>query len=168
MQFILIDRITDLQPGKSVTAVKALTLAEEYLKDHFPRFPVMPGVLMLEAMFQASAWLVYYSEDFAKPYLTLKEARNIKYNDFVKPGELLTLQAEIVKHDDQTTSLKAQGFLGESLAVSGRLVLQRSLLVERFPDRPTTDGYMRQRLRQIFRLLYPSYVEGAVAPAAGE
>ena len=53
MRFTLIDRITELKPGVSITAVKGLTLAEEYLQDHFPRFPVMPGVLMLEAMFQA-------------------------------------------------------------------------------------------------------------------
>ena len=50
MRFNLIDRITELNEGQSITAVKGLSLAEEYLKDHFPRFPVMPGVLMLEAM----------------------------------------------------------------------------------------------------------------------
>ena len=54
--FLLIDRIIDFQPGAKITAVKSLTMAEEYLADHFPNFPVMPGVLMLEAMTQAAAW----------------------------------------------------------------------------------------------------------------
>ncbi|MFM7737804.1 MAG: beta-hydroxyacyl-ACP dehydratase, partial [Planctomycetota bacterium] len=56
MRFAQIDRIVSLIPGDSVRAVKGLALSEEYLQDHFPRFPVMPGVLMLEAIFQASAY----------------------------------------------------------------------------------------------------------------
>ena len=54
MRFVLIDRITEINPGQSLTAVKNLSLAEEYLADHFPGFPVMPGVLMLEALTQAA------------------------------------------------------------------------------------------------------------------
>ena len=50
MRFVLIDRIQEIVPGQSLTAVKNLSLAEEYLADHFPGFPVMPGVLMLEGM----------------------------------------------------------------------------------------------------------------------
>ena len=58
MRFTLLDRITELEPGVKITAVKNLTMAEEYLADHFPQFPVMPGVLMLQAMTEAGAWLV--------------------------------------------------------------------------------------------------------------
>jgi 3-hydroxyacyl-[acyl-carrier-protein] dehydratase len=66
MRFTLLDRITDLEVGKRITASKSLSLAEEYLADHFPSAPVMPGVMMLEALVQASAWLVRVSEDFAR------------------------------------------------------------------------------------------------------
>ena len=65
MRFTLIDQITLLEPDKKIEAVKNVTLSEEYLQDHFPRFPVLPGVLMLEALTQASAWLIRVSEDFA-------------------------------------------------------------------------------------------------------
>ena len=65
MRFVLIDRILELTPGESLVGVKNLTLAEEYLADHFPGFPVMPGVLMLEALTQAGAWLIRETEDFA-------------------------------------------------------------------------------------------------------
>ncbi|MGC8553857.1 MAG: 3-hydroxyacyl-ACP dehydratase FabZ family protein, partial [Phycisphaerae bacterium] len=57
MQFTLVDRLLELDPGKSIVMTKQVSMAEEYLADHFPRFPVLPGVLMLEAAIQASAWL---------------------------------------------------------------------------------------------------------------
>lgn len=163
MYFTLVDRILDLQPGRSIKAVKVLSLGEEYLQEHFPRFPVMPGVLMLEAMFQASAWLIYETENYASPFLTLKEARNVKYNDFVQPGQVLTLQSEIQKHDERTTTLKAQGMLGEQVAVSARLVLERGSLAAASPAHGPLEPYMRRRLREIFQLIGPL----ASPPAAG-
>ncbi|HWC90817.1 MAG TPA: beta-hydroxyacyl-ACP dehydratase, partial [Pirellulales bacterium] len=77
----------DLQPGVRITTIKSLSLAEEYLADHFPRFPVMPGVLMLESLTQTGAWLVRASEDFAHSMVLLKEARNVKFANFVVPGQ---------------------------------------------------------------------------------
>ncbi|MGD9644825.1 MAG: beta-hydroxyacyl-ACP dehydratase, partial [Pirellulales bacterium] len=75
MRFTLIDRIVECEPWQKIAARKNLTLAEEYLADHFPGFPVMPGVLMLEAMTQAGAWLVRASEDFRHSMVVLREAR---------------------------------------------------------------------------------------------
>jgi hypothetical protein len=63
-----------------------VSLAEEYLADHFPTFPVLPGVMMLEAITQAAAWLLHRRSDFAKSMAVLKEARNVKYGTFVAPG----------------------------------------------------------------------------------
>ena len=57
MRFCLVDRILEVQPGKVIHAVKNLTLGEEYLADHFPTFPVMPGVLMLQTLIDAGTWL---------------------------------------------------------------------------------------------------------------
>ena len=58
MRFTLIDRILTLEPGRSITAIKNVSLAEEYLADHFPGFPVLPGVLMIAAMVPAVSWLL--------------------------------------------------------------------------------------------------------------
>jgi len=82
MRFRLLDRITQLEPGRHIEAVKHLTVADRYLEDHFPRFPIMPGVLMLETMFQAGLWLVRKTEDFAHSMVVLKEARNVKFSGF--------------------------------------------------------------------------------------
>src|ERR1700723_2254457 len=99
MRFVLIDRITELKRGESLVALKNLSLAEEYLADHFPGFPVMPGVLMLEALTQAGAWLIRESEDFAHSIILLKQARTIKYGSFVEPGRQLELRVELTSND---------------------------------------------------------------------
>lgn len=154
MRFSQIDRITELHAGQSVTAIKVLTLAEEYLADHFPRFPVMPGVLMLEAMYQASAWLVRYSEDFAHAAVLLRETRNAKFSNFVLPGQVLVVQAHIVKQDETTTSIKAEASVADKTAVTARLVLERYNLSDRFPSRAATDALAIRTLRRQFELLY--------------
>jgi 3-hydroxyacyl-[acyl-carrier-protein] dehydratase len=154
MRFTLIDRITEFQLGVSITAVKALSLAEEYLQDHFPRFPVMPGVLMLEAMFQTATWLVYLTEDFRHSTVILKEARNVKYAGFVRPGETLNIRAEIVKEDENLTSFKAQGWVGQTLAVTGGLVLERLNIGDKEPHLRAWDSLARAEMRQRFALLY--------------
>lgn len=155
MRFSLLDQITELEPGVRISAVKRLNADADYLKDHFPRFPVMPGVLMLEAMYQASAWLVRQSEGFQHSMVVLKEARNIKYAGFVTPGKELRVSAEIIKQDQTLTTLKAQGTIDGTIAVHGRLVLERFNLAERYSHREHTDPYLRRELRETLRGLLP-------------
>ena len=154
MRFSLIDRITKLRPGVSLTAVKSLSVSEEYLRDHFPRFPVMPGVLMLEAMYEASAWLIRHSEDYRHAVILLKEVRNVKYADFVEPGETLVVTSTIVKQDETLTTVKSQGLVGKAVAVSGTLILERIHVADMFPQRAAWDAYARKKYRQDFALLY--------------
>ena len=154
MRFTLIDRITELQPGTKITAIKSLSASEEYLRDHFPRFPVMPGVLMLEAMYEASAWLIRSSENYQHAVILLKEARNVKYADFVEPGETLVVTSTIVKQDPSLTTVKAQGTVGQVLAVSGTLILHRFHVADVHPKRAAWDAYARKKYREQFASLY--------------
>ncbi len=154
MRFTLIDRIVDLQPGASITALKTLTMSEEYLADHFPNFPVMPGVLMLEAMTQAAAWLVRVSEDFAHSLVTLKQAGNVKYNQFVEPGQTLTVAAEVLSQSDEETKFKTYGSVNGRVIVSARLVLGRRNLADSNPDKACIDEAIIRDLRKKFRVLY--------------
>ncbi len=85
MRFNLVDRILEVQPGKVIRAVKYLTLGEEYLADHFPTFPVMPGVLMLQTLVEAGAWLWRITDDFQHSVIVLREAKNVKYGTFIMP-----------------------------------------------------------------------------------
>lgn len=164
MRFKLLDRITDLKPGASITAVKGLVLAEDYLADHFPLFPVMPGVFMLEAMTQASAWLIRASEDFRHSIVVLREARNLKYADFVAPGQTLTVTAEITSQDERQTKLKVHGTVDGRLNVSARLTMSRYNLAEGNPARASADAHVIRQMRLQFGVLFRP-LETAAAPS---
>jgi 3-hydroxyacyl-[acyl-carrier-protein] dehydratase len=129
-------------------------MAEEYLADHFPGFPVMPGVLMLEAMTQTGAWLVRASEDFAHSMVVLKEARAVKYGQFVEPGQTLRVVVEMADQTERETKLKARGTVEDRPTVGARLVLERYNLVDEHPDRATTDKAIKKQMRALFALLW--------------
>ena len=154
MRFILLDQILSLESGKSIKAIKNLTMAEEYLGDHFPGFPVMPGVLMLEAMTEAGAWLIRESEDFAHSMVVLDEAKNIKYGQFLQPGQTMTVEVDLIDQTDEITRFKAKGSVNGKTSVSGRLALRRFNLSDRFPSRVETDRELIEQLRFQFKLLY--------------
>lgn len=162
MRFCLLDRILTLEPGKSITAERTLTGQEEYLCDHFPLFPVMPGVLMLEAMSQAAMWLVHATDDFQHSVVTLREARNVKYSDFVVPGKTLVVSAEISKREGRLVSLKAQGTVNGEVAVSARLSVEIYNLADAYPTRAGSDLRAQAKLREYFQKL-----EGPLALARG-
>jgi len=153
MRFVLIDRILDVQTGRSLHAVKNLTLAEEYLADHFPGFPVMPGVLMLEALTQAGAWLIRDMEDFAHSIIVLKQAKTIKYGSFVEPGRQLELKVDLVSDDGTTAAFKGVGVIDGQEMVKGRFVLTRYNLREKNPHLHNTDAQIVAGLRDLYTTL---------------
>jgi 3-hydroxyacyl-[acyl-carrier-protein] dehydratase len=150
----MIDRIVELHPGDRITAEKHLRPEEDYLQDHFPQFPVMPGVLMLEAMFQTGMWLVRRTDDFTRAVVVLKEVRNIKFADFVEPGEVLVLTASMLKQDDRIVTLKTSGHVNDSITVTGRLVLERFNQAETTPNYEPVDARARMLMQQEFNRLY--------------
>src|SRR2546421_11587375 len=109
MRFNLVDRIVEVVPGRQIRIVKNLTLGEEYLADHFPTFPVMPGVLMLQTLVEAGAWLLRVTEDFRHSVIVLREARNVKYGSFVEPGRRMTVAVELVETGERLATLKGKG-----------------------------------------------------------
>ncbi len=142
MRFLLLDRICSFEAGKQLTAVKNVSLAEEYLADHFPEFPILPGVFMLEAATQAGAWLVRMSEDYKHSVVVLQEARAVKYADFVTPGNTLTVNVQQTAEDDRHVKMKFRGEVDGKLSVSGRLVLERYNLANENPAQAELDARM--------------------------
>ena len=111
MRFHLIDRIDRWEPGKTLVAAKYLALGEEYLADHFPQFPIMPGVLMLQACVEAASWLWRASTDFAHPVVVLRELKSAKYGTFMLPGRRMDVTVEMTKADasSDTATFKGKG-----------------------------------------------------------
>lgn len=133
MKFELLDKIESLSETRLV-AVKQVSLAEEYLADHFPTFPVLPGVMMIEAMTQAAGWLLHRRSGFAASMAVLKEARNVKYGQFVAPGHALRVEVELSRTTDAGAIFKATGSVDGQPAVSARLELAYFRLADRDPS----------------------------------
>ena len=153
MKFILVDRIESIEPGKRIVTVKALTLAEEYLADHFPAFPVMPGVLMLEALVQSAAWLVRVEQDFANSVIVLASARNVRYANFVQPGRKLRCELEAVSIDSDSAKFKGVGLVDGNQAVSARLELKCFNLADRAGYLAESDASIIKDMKKQFELV---------------
>jgi 3-hydroxyacyl-[acyl-carrier-protein] dehydratase len=133
VKFNLIDKVEHLSDER-IVAVKYVSLAEEYLADHFPTFPVLPGVMMLEAVTQAAAWLMHHRTRFGRSIAVLKEARNVKYGSFVAPGNFLRVEVDFVKDTDAGASFKAAGTVNDATALAARIELAYFNLAEKQPE----------------------------------
>ena len=150
MRFTLVDRIVELDKGQSITTVKNLSLAEEYLQDHFPGFAVMPGVLMVEALVQSGAWLMRATEDFKYSTLLLKEAKAVKFNSFVTPGKQLEVNLKTHKWGDDECTFKASGTIDGESAVSARITLSQLNLRDRNESQAKIDEYLTGKMKELY------------------
>lgn len=153
MRFSQLDRIIQLSDGQSLTAVKCLSLSEAYLQDHFPRCPMMPGVIMLEAMFQASMWLLRVTDQFRHPMVALRAVRNIRFRELVEPGDPLTIETKLTKLEGNRAEFVASGSVVNKPAVGGRLTLERYFIHERLNPSIVSDSFMLAEFKRKFRLL---------------
>ena len=160
MKFNLIDHVEHASAERFV-GVKYVSLAEEYLADHFPTFPVLPGVMMLEALTQAAAWILHLRRNFARSMAVLKEARNVRYGSFVAPGNSLRVEVDLLKEEDGQASFKATGLVGDAQAVAARLTVSYFNLADRQPDLADIDRRLIEHHRARWALIAPSRQEGA-------
>ena len=154
MKFNLIDKIEQLSDDR-IVAVKYVSLAEEYLADHFPTFPVLPGVMMLEALVQGAAWVLHQRNKFAKSFAVLKEARNVKYGQFVAPGNSLRVEVEYSKPTDTGAVFKAAGFVNNAQALSARLELSYFNLADKQPELAPLDEKLIEHNKVRWAVLNP-------------
>jgi 3-hydroxyacyl-[acyl-carrier-protein] dehydratase len=152
VKFNLIDKIESLSDGR-IVAVKHVSLAEEYLQDHFPTFPVLPGVMMLEALTQAAGWLLHHRTRFGKSMAVLKEARNVKYGTFVAPGAFLKVDVEFNKLTDAGASFKATGYNGPDVAVAARIEVAYFNLGDKQPALAELDARLAEHNRTRWAIL---------------
>lgn len=153
MKFGFVDNIVELTRGERIVAVKAVSLAEEYLADHFPTFPVLPGVLMLEALVESAAWLVRDAQDFAPSLVLLHNARNVTYKSFVKPGNLLRMEVTCRRLAQGESDFEGIGYCNQTEVVKARFGLRHFSLQDREPTLAHLDRRMTDDARARFAFL---------------
>jgi 3-hydroxyacyl-[acyl-carrier-protein] dehydratase len=138
MYFSVIDRIIAWEPGGWIRAEKHLHEDESFLPDHFPGTPVLPGVLILEAMAQAGDWLIQSGRREPPGRFCLRALRAVKFVHFVQPGETLVISAKLVEENAYQAELACQAAVDDRMVASARMTLasrDTSTL-----DRCDTDG----------------------------
>jgi 3-hydroxyacyl-[acyl-carrier-protein] dehydratase len=165
MKFNLLDKVESVSETRLV-GVKYVSLAEEYLADHFPTFPVLPGVMMLEALTQAAAWVLHRRSNFARSFAVLKEARNVKYGNFVAPGNHLRVEVELLKETDAGATFKATGSVnGGSTAVAARIEIAYFNLADKQPALADLDARLIEHNRKRWSLIAPSETPAPISLA---
>jgi 3-hydroxyacyl-[acyl-carrier-protein] dehydratase len=123
LRYELIDRVLD-RHADSLTGIKAVTASEEYLGDHFPGFPVLPGVMMLEAMVQAGRLFVAGEDETPSGPLVVTCVRNVRYGNMVRPGQALEVCVSLRKRDGVGYEFQGEGKVDGQVAVQGRFRLE--------------------------------------------
>ena len=120
--FLLIDRIIEFEPTKRLVAIKNVTINEPFFQGHFPGYPIMPGVLVVEAMAQAGCVYFYYSKNLQGKsliyYLAKTEAR---FHHPVIPGDQLTIEVSTVKLLPKAGFVKCKALVGEKLMAEAEI-----------------------------------------------
>ncbi len=154
MRFILIDKVVSLESGKRIKAVKSVSLAEEYLADHFPAFPVLPGVLLLEGLIESASWLVRDAENFAHSMILLEQARNVKYKSFLAPGAQIEYTVEANTIEENVSSFTGFGLSGGERIVEARFGLRHFNLASQNPAMAAVDAAVVENMKKRWKLLW--------------
>ena len=153
MRFILIDKVISLQVGKKINATKSVSLAEEYLSDHFPTFPVLPGVLLLEGLIESASWLVRQTENFAHSMILLEEAKNVKYKSFLAPGATIEYIVEAKTIEENVSSFTGFGESKGRRIVEARFGLRHFNLAEENSAMAALDSIIIENMKKRWTLL---------------
>jgi 3-hydroxyacyl-[acyl-carrier-protein] dehydratase/UDP-3-O-[3-hydroxymyristoyl] N-acetylglucosamine deacetylase/3-hydroxyacyl-[acyl-carrier-protein] dehydratase len=121
--FLLVDRVKELQPGRSIVALKNVSINEPFFQGHFPHRKIMPGVLIVEAIAQAGGILLFHSiPDPEHKFVVLSKIINAKFRRPVVPGDQLMLEAEILKLKSRFCHLKGRATVEGEVAAEGELI----------------------------------------------
>jgi 3-hydroxyacyl-[acyl-carrier-protein] dehydratase len=116
--FLLVDRAEDYQPHKSIVGIKCVTLNEPFFIGHFPGNPVMPGVLIVEAIAQSGAVMMSKSlnANVEGKTIMFTSLDNCKFRTPVRPGDVLRMPVEVLRHRGDVFKFRGEAFVGDKLA----------------------------------------------------
>lgn len=120
---LLVDRIDELKPGEKVVGIKNVTINEEFFQGHYPGHPIMPGVLIIEAMAQVSGFLMKSTienpEDKLPYFAGIDRA---KFRQPVKPGDQLKIEGEVIRLRNRVAKIAAKAYVEDKLAAEAELL----------------------------------------------
>ena len=116
--FLLVDRCENYQPHKQIVGYKCVTMNEEFFQGHFPNNPVMPGVLIVEALAQSGAVLMSKSlnADVTGRTIFFTSLENARFRAPVRPGAVLRMEVEVLRHRGDLYKFRGRAFVGDKLA----------------------------------------------------
>lgn len=120
--FLLIDKVLEIQDDKKIIAIKNVTFNESFFQGHFPNKPIMPGVLILEALAQTGAYAMLSSESARGKIALFVGADNVRFRRSVVPGDVLTLEGEIIKNRASFGKAKCVAKVGEEIACEAEIL----------------------------------------------
>ncbi len=121
--FVMIDRIIELIQGEEVTAIKNVAANEPYFQGHFPDRPIMPGVLILESMAQAGAFLILHNlDDPIKKGMLFSAVEKSKFRKPVVPGDQLILKLKLIKFRLGTAKIMGEAYVKDKLVAEATLM----------------------------------------------
>jgi 3-hydroxyacyl-[acyl-carrier-protein] dehydratase/UDP-3-O-[3-hydroxymyristoyl] N-acetylglucosamine deacetylase/3-hydroxyacyl-[acyl-carrier-protein] dehydratase len=118
--FLLIDRVIDLVPEKNIVALKNVTCNEQFFQGHFPEWKIMPGVLIIEAIAQAGAILLFHSiPNPESKFVVLSKVEKAKFKKMVTPGDQLRIEVEWIRLKGRICQMKGKGLVDGEVAAEG-------------------------------------------------
>ncbi|MDX1487898.1 MAG: 3-hydroxyacyl-ACP dehydratase FabZ [Acidiferrobacterales bacterium] len=123
--FLLVDRILEYKKGESLTAIKNVTINEPFFQGHFPHYPVMPGVLVVEALAQACGILAFKSMDVSPDdggTIYLVGVDKARFRHPVEPGDQLRLNVTVARQMKGIWKFNATAYVGDELCVSAEIM----------------------------------------------
>lgn len=119
--FLLVDRIDELEPGKRAVGVKCVTYHEDFFRGHYPQEPIMPGVLIVEALAQVGAVAILSAPEYKGKTPVFGGINKAKFREKVVPGDCLRLEVEMVKVKGPVGIGKAVAYKGDKVATEAEL-----------------------------------------------
>ncbi len=119
--FLLVDKIIDLEPGKKAVGIKNVTINEPFFQGHFPGRPIMPGVLICEALAQVGAVVILGDPANKGKLAVFTGINNFKFRHQVVPGETLRLEAELTKMRGMMGKAEVCAYVDDEVAAKGEI-----------------------------------------------
>ena len=148
--FLLVDRIIDFHPNVSITGIKNVTINEPFFQGHFPGQPIMPGVLIIEALAQSGGVLMLNGlENPGNKLVYFMSINNVKFRRPVVPGDQLVLDVKMVSRRSKFIQIRGEAFVDGNMVAEGDF---SAAIVDREPSQPKpenhTDSYQLSTTNQ--------------------